>query len=75
MNTTTNFNDTLPAEALRSLVDRHGLWRVLGAISAVALSSPRRVTTKRVEDLSDHLRRDIGLPPQTGGPSMWDTRT
>lgn len=61
MNAVMNFEDRLPADAVKALVDRHGLWQVLRAVSKAALA--RRVKLRQAADLSDHLRRDIGLPP------------
>lgn len=61
MNAVMNFEDRLPVDAVRALVDRHGLWRVVRA--ALAASVRPRVRVMHVDALCDHLRRDIGLPP------------
>ena len=67
MNAVMNFKGRLPAEAVGALVDQHGPWRVLGALMTAVLRRPRQVRVLEVVDLSDHLRRDIGLPPGDGG--------
>ena len=66
MNAVMNFDDRLPVEAVRVLVDRHGLWRVVR--SAVAAALRPRQPRQHVDLLSDHLRRDIGLQPLAPGP-------
>ncbi|MFB2532815.1 hypothetical protein ACEYYB_08725 [Paracoccus sp. p4-l81] len=54
------------------LIARYGRMRVIWA--ALALLWPRRRTVS-TSTLSDRLRRDIGLPPQAGGPPRhWDLR-
>ena len=49
--------------AIAQLIERHGRWRVIRAI----LLSPNlhRVERLRAADLSAHLRRDVGLSPET----------
>lgn len=47
--------------AITQLIERHGRWRVLRAILLVP--DLRRVDRLRTGDLSDHLRRDMGLAP------------
>ena len=62
-----------PVDAVRALVDQHGLWRVVRAeLAAAALPGPRRkVRVMRADALSDHLRRDIRLPPQGARQVHW----
>ena len=47
--------------AITQLIERHGRWRVLRAILLVP--DLRRVDRLRRGELSDHLRRDMGLAP------------
>lgn len=61
--------DLLP-EALDNLIARHGLRRVLLAL----IARPLRHRRVEVVDLSDHIRRDIGLPPSGHSPRHWDIR-
>jgi len=62
----TSFTTNPPAEMLSSLIDRHGLRRVALALLAALLRRRRRRTDACA--LSDHLRRDIGLPPGRPDP-------
>ena len=66
-----------PARGLRALMDdmiqSYGLFPVVAALIRAAF---RRKMTRppplRVSDLSEHLRRDIGLPPLGRGSRDWD---
>lgn len=59
----------LPAEiALTRLIERHGTGAVLCAM--LRLLTRRRRRRLRSDDLSDHLRRDIGLPERATPPSQ-----
>ena len=55
--------------AIQLAITEHGAWRVL---AAAVLTLLRRKAVPVVEDpterLSDHLRRDIGLPPRGSPP-------
>ncbi len=59
---------TRPARAVEALVAWHGFWPVARALLAQALR--RRVDNNGTAPahLSDHMRRDIGLPPMGAGP-------
>lgn len=58
--------------ALARLIERHGTGAILRALLRLLLRRrPRRL---RSEDLSDHLRRDIGLPERATPPSQWPPR-
>lgn len=63
----------LPA-ALESIIDQHGRWRVLRAALAAALRARRREHLPDASVLSDHLRRDIGLPSLPAHRVYWDAR-
>ncbi len=61
-----------PYHAVATLIERHGLWRVLRAMLAAVLR--RRAAPGRVrapEGLSNHLLRDIGLSAHAPGPRHW----
>lgn len=58
-----------PTEALDALVARHGFWRVILSLPAVALKRRRDRVTLRHE-LSPHLLRDIGL--DAGRGKSWE---
>ncbi|HQY43048.1 MAG TPA: hypothetical protein PK450_02630 [Paracoccaceae bacterium] len=61
-----------PSVILAKLMDEHGVLRVLGAVLKALV---RRDPSKRdlfAEDLSGHLRRDIGLSPQAEARRHWD---
>lgn len=56
-----------PVEALDALIARHGPLRVILALPA-ALLMRRRERLILGHELSPHLQRDIGIPPdRTGG--------
>lgn len=64
MNQTTIMREDLPPDLLLTrLVDHHGAWATLRSLAAVLLKSRRR--RRDATTMSDHLRRDIGLPEQT----------
>ena len=59
--------EPMPAElSARHLLDRaldaHGTWATLRALVAAMVSRHRRPGVPK--GLSDHLRRDLGLPPR-----------
>lgn len=51
---------------LHLVIAEHGAWRVLWAALS-ALVTVRSTQERTLDRLSDHLRRDIGLPPR-GSP-------
>lgn len=53
------------------LIDRYGLRRVTLRLMARLVGGRKRA---RADGLPDHLRRDIGLPPETASPRYWDLR-
>lgn len=65
-----------PAEALTRLIDRHGARAILIAFIAAlrARTRARRALRRAAAPASDHLRRDIGLPPHASSPRHWDIR-
>ena len=54
--------DTL-SKGLDKIIDQHGFWSVVRAL--VLRKLQRDDIVLPVTDLSDHIRRDIGLPPNT----------
>ena len=58
-------------DAVDQLIDRHGLGRVVLAVMT-ALVRKRRDEVNYVDQLSDHLRRDIGL--DKGRSDTWQRR-
>ncbi|WP_127144809.1 hypothetical protein [Pelagibacterium montanilacus] len=48
--------DTLAAE--------HGRWRVARAVLVMLLGRPGKQPVVRADTLPDHIKRDIGLPPE-----------
>ena len=61
MNAVFNSEETTLKSAVQSLIDQHGLARVLGTLLARTLRRRDRPRTITASELSDHLRRDIGL--------------
>ena len=72
MNAIVNNDETAPSVALRLLVDQHGVWAVLRALAAALLPPAREVV--RLDDLSPHMRRDMGLPPVEVPRKYWELR-
>lgn len=65
MNLISHHDRPVLGTALDEIIHTHGLWPVM---KAVLMRSIRRKPPPFAErDLSDHLRRDIGLAP-LGGP-------
>jgi hypothetical protein len=69
--------ESLPAELsardmLDRVVDTYGAWATLRALAAVVFTRRRRPHLPT--GLRDHLRRDLGLPPETSSPRYWDIR-
>lgn len=66
-----------PRAAIADLIDRHGLVAVAAALAAWLVR--RRVRAPRDDEpvpelMSNHLRRDIGLPPlpdRRSRPELW----
>lgn len=58
--------------ALAHLITRFGLRRIALALLKEAFKPTRR-PIKLPHTASDHLRRDIGLPPQVKSPDRWNT--
>lgn len=72
MNAIVKNNEITPTVALQLLVAEHGVWTVLRAFLAVFLA-PKRETV-RLDSLSPHMRRDMGLPPLEGPRKYWELR-
>jgi hypothetical protein len=78
--TDATFAPAPPHPALAELVERHGLRTTLAALARVLLERRRatRRTRRRLRaDLagfSDHMRRDVGLPPAAPGRRHWEIR-
>lgn len=70
--TTAFWEDHPPHITLTRLIDQHGTWTTLRTLAAVLWR--RRSHRPGTENLSNHLRRDIGLterddaPPHLRGP-------
>lgn len=55
-------------QSIHRAIDEHGAWRVLGvALTSLLTAVAMRPASDPLDRLSDHLRRDIGLPPR-GSP-------
>jgi hypothetical protein len=61
-------DSTRPARAIEALVAWHGFWPVARALLTQMLHRRARAVSGD-EGLSDHMRRDIGLPP-LGAPTV-----
>lgn len=60
-----------PYHAVATLIERHGVWRVLRAVFSAMIQqrSARRLVPPH--GLSNHLRRDIGLAPKATDRRKW----
>lgn len=72
MNALLNIVETTPSVALKQLVDQHGAWAVLRALAAALL--PKRREAVWLDDLTPHMRRDLGLPPVDSPRKYWELR-
>lgn len=61
-----------PSVVLSHLMDEHGVLRILGALFKALLRRDRSARHLFAEDLSGHLRRDIGLLPRMESRRHWD---
>jgi len=61
MNAVYNSDETPLKSALQTLIDQHGLLRVLATLLIRAARRRDRPRTTMAKDLSEHMRRDIGL--------------
>ena len=62
MNAVFNSEEPSLKSTVETLINQHGLMRVLGTLLTRALRRPRaKPRTIMASDLSPHLRRDIGL--------------
>ncbi|MBI1219701.1 MAG: hypothetical protein GC186_14260 [Rhodobacteraceae bacterium] len=61
-----------PGVAIAQIIGQHGAWRVLRAAALALFGGVGRVPRYDIERMSDHLLRDIGLPPGLRPP---DDRT
>ena len=57
-------------ERIAALIEEFGAWRILGAALKALLSRWPRPAID-LAHLPDHLRRDVGLPPEQGPPPSW----
>ena len=70
------YDDLPPATpfstSIEATIAQHGPLRVLrAAFGALIAFPPSRPPPPELSELDDHLRRDIGLPPQrASGPSL-----
>jgi hypothetical protein len=68
------FADNLrPVDELHALLRRHGMIKTLLALPFAIMKS-RKVQVLRDHELSDHLRRDIGLFREIGTKQHWELR-
>ena len=61
MNAVYNSDPTTLKSAVQTLIDQHGLLRVLGTLLGRAVRRGAKPRMTMASELSDHLRRDIGL--------------
>ena len=72
MNATPLLPDSRPKAVLQDLIDQHGRLTVL-ALALTTLVRPARKPVAQMSDrqLTDHLRRDIGLTPLGPPQKTW----
>ena len=52
-----------PLTGLQKMIEQHGVLAVGTAFLRAALAQRKHPPDMRMQDLSPHLRRDLGLPP------------
>ncbi len=62
-----------PAVTIEQLIEDYGVLRTLAAFVRAVI---RRNRTRGLYayELSDHVRRDVGLPPEMAHRNYWDLR-
>jgi hypothetical protein len=60
-----------PADAIRQLIRKHGVLRVLAALLAHPFRPPDLVAEMHEVALTAHLRRDIGMHPAPEARKDW----
>jgi hypothetical protein len=63
-----------PSTTIEALMARHGAWRILRTTLGAFLRRKRHKVVPLPSNLSGHLLRDIGLPPEPESPRHWDLR-
>lgn len=63
-----------PLVVIENLIADHGVWRTFRAFVTALPRRDRIVARRMSHDLSDHLRRDIGLEPGLPGRKYWELR-
>ena len=71
MNVELHLEPRPPAAALEDLISLHGPLRVSAALLRVLAARLRPSRRRSAEDLSNRLRRDIGLDPLGKSPEYW----
>lgn len=61
MNAVYNPEETTLTSALQTLIDQHGVVRVLGTVLTRAVRRGAKPSIIMASELSPHMRRDIGL--------------
>jgi hypothetical protein len=76
MNAVLNSDQTGVKAALKALMAEHGAWLTLRAAvgAAVGLALRRRERLLLPQQLSGHLRQDIGLPHNPASRKYWELR-
>ena len=66
--------ENLTPAAIEMLIARHGAWRILRAVAAALVRRKRTASAVFGHQMSDHMRRDIGLLAEPNSPRHWDVR-
>ena len=62
-----------PTVTIEQLIEDHGALRTLAAFVRAVIRR-NRARGLYVYELSDHVRRDVGLPPEMAHRNYWDLR-
>lgn len=71
MNQSTLSAAEIPESRIAAVIEQYGAWHVLRLSVRALLRRPRPGRRREADDLSDHLRRDIGLAPHASGADPW----
>ena len=74
MNAIPDLEENPLATAVEGLFATHGTWPTLRAVVVRMLRRPVPVRVLAPGDLSEHLRRDIGLPRAPQSRKYWELR-
>jgi hypothetical protein len=74
MNALLNRDENSTFRAMETLIARDGFLKVVIAFVALLARRKRKARQLYDNELSEHMRRDLGLPPMHDAPNHWELR-